>query len=118
MPLVQMRRFLLGTGAEPSGCQVDNATKVKAEIIIQDEYPVPEEIQSVEINIADTTTGKKIKCFRWNGYCGLRTGVIYTINTPVFTLPVGKYGILTAFIGKPLEVTRGECGISLSEVSC
>lgn len=119
MPLVQARYFLLGTGADPAGCSVDNATKIRAEIILQSEYPVPEEVSLMEVKIANVNTGVCVKKFSWTGACALRTGVTYTIDTPITgPLPVGTYGILLGFAGAPLSRSLGECGISLSEVSC
>jgi hypothetical protein len=119
MPLIQARYFLLGTGADPINCQVDSATKIQVEVIIQSEYPVPEEVNMAEISIADVNTGICIKKFRWQGACALRTGVTYTIDTPIFgPIPKGTYGILTGWVGEPLSRSLGECGINLAEVAC
>lgn len=120
MPFVLMRRFLLGTGAEPANCQVDNATKVIAEILLQTEYGpgVNEEVNVVVLNISKADTNEAVKCFKYEGACALRAGVTYTIQTPMFTLPTGKYQIFTGFIGNPLTRPLGECGISMKEVTC
>lgn len=119
MTLVQLKRFLLGTGAEPINCQVDSITKIQAEIIMQSEYPVPEEVTMMEVNIANVNTGACVKKFRWTGACALRAGVTYVIDTPIFgPIPVGTYGILLGFVGAPLSRTLGECGINLTEVTC
>lgn len=119
MPLVQAKFFLLGTGAEPAGCQVDSATKVIAEVILQSEYPVPEEVTMMEVSITNINTGVCVKKFRWTGACALRSGVTYTIDTPIFgPIPVGTYAALLGFAGAPLSRTLGECGINLAEVVC
>lgn len=119
MPLLQARYFLLANGADPTNCQVDNATKLTAEVIIQSEYPVPEEVNMAEISIADVNTGACIKKFRWEGACALDVGRTYNIDTPIFgPIPKGTYGILTGWVGKPLTRSLALCGINLKEVSC
>lgn len=118
MPLVQARYFLQANGNEPVNCSVDSITNVVAEIILQSEYPVPEEVTMMEVKIADVNTGVCKKMFRYTGACALRTGVTYTIDTPNFVLPTGKYDILLGFAGAPLSRSLGECGISLSGVPC
>jgi hypothetical protein len=119
MPLVQARFFLKADGNDPTGCSVDNATKIIAEVILQSEYPVPEEVTMMEVKIANANTGICVKKFSWTGSCALRTGMVYTIDTPIFgPIPVGTYGILLGFAGAPLSRSLGECGISLREVPC
>jgi|CXWL01.1.fsa_nt_gi hypothetical protein len=119
MPTVEAKFFLLANGNDPTSCQVDNATKLVAEVIIRSEYPVPEEVTMMQIQIANVNTGACMKMFRYTGACALRTGVTYTIDTPIFgPIPVGTYGILLGFSGAPLSRSLGECGISLKEVPC
>lgn len=119
MPLVQAKFFLLANGNEPAGCSVDSATKITAEVILQSEYPVPEEVTMMEVKIANVNTGVCVKAFRWSGACALRSGVTYTIDTPIFgPIPVGTYAALLGFAGAPLSRTLGECGINLTEVTC
>lgn len=119
MPLVQAKYFLQSNGNWPINCSVDSITNVVAEIIYQTEYPVAEEVTMMEVKIADANTGVCKKTYRWTGSCGLRLGVTYTIDTPNFVLPTGKYGILLGFAGAPLSRSGvGECGITLKEVPC
>lgn len=119
MPIVQARFFLKADGSDPAGCQVDSATKIQAEILLQSEYPVPEEVSMMEVSIANVNTGACLKKFRWTGACALRTGVTYTIDTPITgPLPTGTYSILLGFTSAPLSRSLGECGINLTEVSC
>lgn len=119
MPLVQARYFLTALGNDPIGCSVDNATKLQAEVILQSEYPVPEEVTMMEVKIANASTGACIKKFSWTGLCALRTGMLYNIDTPIFgPIPVGTYVISLGFSGAPLSRSIGECGITLREVPC
>lgn len=119
MPLVQARYFLTAIGNDPAGCSVDSATKIVAEVLLQSEYPVPEEVTMMEVKIANASTGVCIKKFSWTGSCALRTGMIYNIDTPIFgPIPVGTYQIQLGFAGFPLSRSIGECGITLKEVPC
>lgn len=120
MPLVQAVFFMLADDSEPVGCSVDNATKLKVEVIMQSQYgSSPEEINNMLVVVADAATGNAIRCFDWNGLCALRGGVTYTIDTPIFgPLPTGKYIIKRAFGYGPLTKTLAECGINLGEIPC
>lgn len=123
MPLVQAKFFLQANGNDPINCQVDSNTKIIAEVIIQSEYPVTEEVDMMEVSIADVSTGICVKKFRWErgtSWAGaLIPGHTQTIDTPIFgPIPKGTYSILLGFIGKPISVSLGEGGINLKEVPC
>lgn len=120
MAIIQARYFVLANGNRPTDCSVDNATKIVAEVIINSEYPVDEEINMLELTIVKAGTNDCVKKFRWQGACGLRKGVTYTIDTPIFgPLLAGSYRIQMGQAGEPLSRSGvGECGINLLGVAC
>ncbi len=122
MPLVQLKRFLLGTGAEPVNCQTDNITKVIAEIVFNTEYGlgVNEEMNMIEITIVKAGTNTCVKKFRWEGACALLYTTTYMAQTQMSILPIGSYNILTGFIGSPQSRTLIRCEevFTLKEVAC
>lgn len=121
MALVQAKYFILANRDDPVGCQVDNATLVAVEAILQSDWRdqgVGEELNSLEIRVVQTGTNTCAKKFAWNGACALKANFTYTIYTPSFLLPIGSYNILMGSSGSPLSRTIAECGINLAEVSC
>lgn len=118
MAVIQAKYFVLSNGNRPTNCSIDDSTKIRAEIIINSEYPVDEEIDMLQLTIVNASS-YCIKKFLWQGACSLKRGTTYTIDTPIFgPIPIGSYHILTGQSGMPLSRTIGECHINLAEVSC
>jgi hypothetical protein len=121
MVLIQSRYFTTADGRDPTGCSIDDTSKLKVEILAQSDWTsqqVHEEVYSFEVRVARVDTGVTVKTFRWTGLCAMRWDAVRQISTPVFgPLPIGDYIILTGSQGAPLSKSLGECGINLIEVS-